>query len=106
MKLFYLIGLVLLTGTTAAMAQNTSYETPEYSGPTAKFDNEFDRYRDYRQEQRQLQSLQDEAYKSRLNDTGVDSRIEGRNSQIQQEMKRKQHEAIRASREHILKMNQ
>lgn len=107
----YALIAALLLIAAPAMAGSNSYETPEYSGQTPKFDKELDRYRDtdsaIRASKRRLYNIR----RDQINDTGTDNLAVMRAKKTQEEMLRRREEAIRANkeqaiRERALKTNQ
>lgn len=88
-----------------AFAQS-GYETPEYSGPTARFDREVDRHRDQENALRASRQRLDAIQRDRRNDLAVDRQTERRSLRVQDEMQRKREESLRVNQQHILKTNQ
>ena len=88
-----------------AFAQS-GHETPEYSGPTARFDREIDRYREQESALRASRQRLDAIQRARRNDLAVDRQNERRSVRVQDEMQRKREEALRVNQQYILEANQ
>ena len=90
----------------AALAQDAGYETPEYSGPTARFDRHLDQYRDQesalRTSRDRLQAIQ----RDRHNDLAVERHNSVRSMRVQDEMQKQREESLRANERYVLKTNQ
>ncbi len=109
MKHFHLLGLILLSaGITAAQAhaQSPAYETPEYSGPTARFDRNLDRYRDQENALRASRERLEAVQRDRRNDLAVDHQNSVRSQRVQEEMARKREESLRANQLYRLRTNE
>ena len=89
-----------------AAAQNSPYETPEYSGPAARFDRELeaDRNRNnaLRASRERLQNIQ----RDRRNDLAVDRQNVYRTERVQNEMARKREESLRLNLQYMLQTNE
>ena len=89
----------------AAMAQS-SYEVPEYSGQSPKFDSGMDRYRDsnnaLRASRQRLQNIQ----RDHRNDLAVERHNAYRAERVQDGMARKREESLRANQRYILQTNE
>jgi hypothetical protein len=101
----FIFGLLALSSLSVA-AQSPSYETPEYSGQSPRFDRGLDNYRDnsnaLRASRERLQAIQ----RDRRNDLAVERQNAVRSMRVQNEMARKREESLRANQQHILKTNQ
>lgn len=89
-----------------ASAQEPLYETPEYSGQSAKFDRSLDRYRDHsgalQASRDRLQAIQ----RDRRNDLAVDRHNAYRSMRVQNEMTRQREQSRRANEMYRLKTNE
>jgi hypothetical protein len=99
-----LLALVCMTSL-PAHAQN-SYETPEFSGPTARFDRELEVRRDQENALRSSRARLDEAQRMRRNDLAVDRQNAHRAERVQNEMARKREESLRINQRYILQTNE
>lgn len=87
-------------------AQSLSSETPEYSGPTARFDRELDIRRDQENALRVSRARLEEAQRMRQNDLAVERQNTVRLQRVQKEMTRKREESLHANQIYILKTNE
>ena len=85
----------LLFAATPANAQKSRYETPEYSGPSARMDEAFDHYHKSQQNRRDMFNRNRDLQQIRRNDLYVDTQIEQRHKRVQLEMQRKREETYR-----------
>jgi hypothetical protein len=89
-----------------AMAQNSSFETPQYAGQTPGFDRGMDNYRDMndalRASRQRLRTIQ----RDDLNDLAVERQNAYRSQRVQDEMTRQREIHQRANERYILETNQ
>lgn len=105
----HLVFIILFTAFLApenTRAQINSYETPQYSGQTPRFDRGLDDYLDHgnarRAAEQRLQAIQ----RDRHNDLAVDRQNVVRSLRVQDEMARKREESRRAAERHqLLQLN-
>lgn len=89
-----------------ATAQSLSYDTPQYSGQTARFDRGMDYYRDHGNARRAAEQRLHAIQRDRRNDLAVDRHTNWRNLQVRREMERQREDALRAAeRQQRLKLN-
>lgn len=88
-----------------AFAQS-SYETPEFSGPTARFDRELETRRDQDNALRASRARLEEVQRMRKNDLAVERHNTYRAERVQDEMARKREESLRANQRYILQTNE
>ena len=97
MRSYYTIILLffLVFASHSADAQLQSQTTPEYSGPSAKFDRNFDDYRAQRVETRRQYTRADDIQRAIRNDRAFETNTARRNVIIQEELTRRAREAPR-----------
>lgn len=88
-----------------AFAQS-AYDTPEYSGPTARFDRELETRRDQEHALRAGRARLEEAQRMRRNDLAVDRQNVHRAERVQNEMARKREESLHINQRYILQTNE
>ena len=101
---FLILAIVCLISL-PAFAQN-SFETPEYSGPSARFDRNLDQYRDNGNALRASRQRLEAIRKDNRNDLAVDRQNAYRAERVQDEMARKREESLRANQRYILQTNE
>lgn len=98
--------LVLVCAASLPAYAQSSYETPEFSGPTARFDRELEVRRDQENALRSSRARLEEAQRTRRNDLAVDRRNAHRAERVQDEMARKREESLWINQKYILQTNE
>ena len=109
MKRYVIYSLVcacLTAFTPDSIAQISIYETPEYSGPTARFDRELDTRRDQENALRVSRQRLEDVQRIKRNDLAVERQNILRGQRVQNEMTRKRDESLRSNQQYILKTNE
>lgn len=96
---------VLSMGFTASATAESSYQTPEYSGPSASLDPGFDRYRDDSNIRMNRALTERDLQRMRTNDRAFDAETQRRWHNTQNEMDRRRDDVIRGNQEYILRQS-
>lgn len=95
----------LFIGCIAPAYADSHYQTPEYSGPSAKFDRDFDAYRDDRNIRMNRALTDRDMERMRTNDRAFDVETQRRWHNTQNEMDRRRDDIIRGNQEYILRQS-
>lgn len=102
----HLVFVTVLSMVCAAPAYaESSYQTPEYSGPSAKLDRGFDTYHDNRNTRMNRALVDRDIQRMRANDHAFDAETQRRWHNTQNEMDRRRDEVIRGNQQYILEQH-
>lgn len=104
MRHLFLIA-ALSIGAAAPAIADPSYQTPEYSGPSAKLDRGFDNYHDNSNTRMNRALVEHDLQRMRTNDSAFDTATQRRWENAQSEMDRRRDDVIRGNQEHILRQS-
>lgn len=96
---------VLSMGFAVPAFAESRYQTPEYSGPSAKMDRGFDGYRDNSEIRMNRALVERDVQRMRTNDRAFDAETQRRWHNTQNEMDRRRDEVIRGNQEYILRQS-
>ena len=102
---YLVLTAVLSIGFSLSAIAEPSYQTPEYSGPSAKLDRGFDGYRDNSNTRMDRALADRDLQRMRANDRAFDAQTQRRWQNTQNEMDRRREETIRANERYILRQS-